>query len=501
LAANARRLIDDPPAVNLKPGALPMLKRLLLLLAIAAVGSVCRATADEEGWRWRSRTIEATGHYYVAESEPTGRSDGRRAFTLAERRPGSAPVSSMEDFSENFGFCRSVANQAEFFGVRKGDIVHGRVVLPRRPDAVAISSAGLGFAALGVATWTNEGERIPPDADIVVIVSKGGEILHRKKFDDLFTDEEIKGFERQATIQHQHVLSLWLRGGWIDDAAEKLVIVCNSPETPSGKPMMRLIDLNSGERSSGSPELALTAVVEMNRVALEPALAVAAEWKLAGLQPVALRVLEDEDLPVRTRLCAAGALAAIGDPSGVQLVTDTIRLRKEKRRLDVMLAVSCAPRVLGTAAIPLLKELAADGWDNGIGLVPRALADIGPAVVPSLIEMLADAKNHPIRQVALQAISRLGPMAKQAVPALTVALRGADLAKDWSMGSGIARALAHIGPDAKAAVPALKHFAIGCCAHLRRLEARGPASSSDLRVDWARADYDAVVDALAKISR
>jgi hypothetical protein len=115
--------------------------------------------------------------------------------------------------------------------------------------------------------------------------------------------------------------------------------------------------------------------------------------------------------------------------------------------------------------------------------------------------MLADAKNHPVRQVALQAISRLGPMAKQAVPALTVALRGADLAKDWSMGSGIARALAHIGPDAKAAVPALKHFAIGCCAHLRQLEARGPASSSDLRVDWARADYDAVVDALAKISR
>lgn len=90
-------------------------------------------------------------------------------------------------------------------------------------------------------------------------------------------------------------------------------------------------------------------------------------------------------------------------------------------------------------------------------------------------------------------------LAKQAVPALTKALRGADLAKDWSVGSEIARALAHIGPDAKPAAAALKHFAIGCRAHLRQVEARGPASAGDLSVNWAKTDYNAVVHALAKI--
>ncbi len=476
-----------------------MLKRFELLLAIAALRLASRATADEPGWEWRSRSIEPTGRYYVAMSEPHDSSDWRRAFTLAERRPGSDRVSSMEDFAGDYGFCRSVANPEEFFGVRKGDIVHGRVVLPRPPDRVFISSAGLGFAALGVAARTNEAEAVPPGTDAVVIVSKNGGILHRKKLADLFPGDEIVGFKRQAALQHRDVHSVWLRGGWIDDAAGMLVIVCNSPSTTSDKPTMRLIDLNSGKLSSGSPELALTAVEEMNRAAMVPALAVAADWKLAGLQPAALCVLEDKKLPVRIRLCAASALAAIGDQSGAQLVTDTIRLGKENRRRDFMLAVIYAPRVLGTAAIPLLKQLAVDEWYDDI--VARALADIGPAVVPSLTEMIANAENPPARHVAIEAISLLGPSAKQAVPALTRALQEADCAKDWRTGSGIARALAHIGPDAKAAIPALKHFAIGCCAHLRKVEARGPASSWDLSVDWARSEYDDVLGALAKVGR
>lgn len=478
-----------------------MLERSASLLAIATVWCGSAAIADEADWNWLARAIEPTGRFYVAISEPPGVSDGRRAFTLAERRLGSAPVLSTEDFFENYGFCKSVANPEEFFGVRKGDIVHGRVVLPRHPRIVVISSTGIGFALLGVTMPANEGELIPPDADIVVIVSRGGEILHRKKLADLFHGDEVAGFERQAVVEHKNVLSVWLRGGWFDDAAKKLVIVCNSPKGDSGKPVMRVVDLKTGEVSSGSPALALRAVEEMNLAAMDSALPVAAEWKLAGLQPAALRVLEDEELPVPTRLRAAMALAAIGDRSGSQLVTDTINLRKEKRRRDVAFAVHSAPRVMGTAAVPLLKQLVADEWDQGIGLVPRALADIGPAVVPSLVEMIADAKNSPIRRVALQAISRLGPAAKQAVPALTKALRGADLANDWRLGKEIAGALAHIGPDAKSAVPALKHFAIGCCAHLRRVEARGPASAGDLSVDWARAEYNAVVDAIAKIGR
>lgn len=79
-----------------------------------------------------------------------------------------------------------------------------------------------------------------------------------------------------------------------------------------------------------------------------------------------------------------------------------------------------------------------------------ALARIGDAAVPSLIEGLADSSPLVRAQVA-RALARMGPRAHAAVPALIIALEDEDLVVRMNA----ARALGQIGPEAQEAVPAL----------------------------------------------
>ena len=86
-----------------------------------------------------------------------------------------------------------------------------------------------------------------------------------------------------------------------------------------------------------------------------------------------------------------------------------------------------------------VKETAAD-----------ALARIGAASVPSLVEALRD-ENPDVRAQAAWALARMGPEAREAVPSLAAAL--AD--EDDRVRQSAARALGQIGPDAAEAVGVL----------------------------------------------
>ncbi|HEX5497809.1 MAG TPA: HEAT repeat domain-containing protein [Thermomicrobiales bacterium] len=79
-----------------------------------------------------------------------------------------------------------------------------------------------------------------------------------------------------------------------------------------------------------------------------------------------------------------------------------------------------------------------------------ALARIGEAAVPALIEGLAD-PNPAVRAQAARALARMGPKGHAAVPALILALED----EHESVRLNAARALGQIGPDAQEAVPAL----------------------------------------------
>ncbi|HEX5444138.1 MAG TPA: HEAT repeat domain-containing protein [Pirellulales bacterium] len=79
-----------------------------------------------------------------------------------------------------------------------------------------------------------------------------------------------------------------------------------------------------------------------------------------------------------------------------------------------------------------------------------ALARIGDASVPSLVEILQD-PDRDVRAQAARALARMGPRAEPAIPALIAALNDSD--KEVRMGA--ARALGQIGPPAAEAVPDL----------------------------------------------
>lgn len=87
-----------------------------------------------------------------------------------------------------------------------------------------------------------------------------------------------------------------------------------------------------------------------------------------------------------------------------------------------------------------------------------ALASIGTAAVPDLIELLQD-RDRGVRSSAVVALRGIGSDAKEAVPYLIRALENAASLKgpiSYALPHYVAKALGQIGPDARAAIPNLK---------------------------------------------
>ncbi len=142
----------------------------------------------------------------------------------------------------------------------------------------------------------------------------------------------------------------------------------------------------------------------------------------------------------------------------------------------------------GSAASPAVPGLVAALRDPDLRIrwfAAEALALIGPsakAAVPALIEalrsrdvaaagvlrgngafMFGAMEDGPIRLIAAEALGRIGPSAKAAIPDLIAAVSGPDS----RVRSEAARALGGIGPDAAAAIP-----------ELLRILTRGPVARS-----------------------
>ena len=95
------------------------------------------------------RQVDPTGRYYIVVKKNGGPEDPGAGtpvtYEIAERKPGSPPVSPGEDSGEDDAI---VSNPD--VRVRQGDPVLGRGSLVRRPSQIVISSTGLGFVGLGV---------------------------------------------------------------------------------------------------------------------------------------------------------------------------------------------------------------------------------------------------------------------------------------------------------------------------------------------------------------
>ena len=81
----------------------------------------------------------------------------------------------------------------------------------------------------------------------------------------------------------------------------------------------------------------------------------------------------------------------------------------------------------------------------------EALGGLGPEAVPALLDVLKDKSSASAQSHAADALGRIGPKAKAAVPLLSQTLK----MDSKGVRRSAVRALGQIGPDAKPAIPAM----------------------------------------------
>jgi HEAT repeat protein len=137
--------------------------------------------------------------------------------------------------------------------------------------------------------------------------------------------------------------------------------------------------------------------------------------KAAEAVPPLVKLLKDDSAPVRAH--AAHSLGQIGAPAKAA-VADLAELVKDpesvvrRQAIDAILATGAEPEV----TMPLMVKLL-EGSDLGIRLrILNTLAETGPPAVPRLIGAL---KNDRAAYWACLVAQEMGPVAKDAIPALT----------------------------------------------------------------------------------
>ena len=186
------------------------------------------------------------------------------------------------------------------------------------------------------------------------------------------------------------------------------------------------------------------------------AVRVAAAWALGDIGtggtsavPRLRALLEDPDPLLRAG--AAHALGEIGDaakPAVRQLIA---RFADGDEHVRWSAADAVGKLKPGTGDLPPLLRLLTDAPGPGRGLAAEALGRIGPearAAVPELIETAFDTRAD-VRWRAVWALGRMGPAAAAAVPLLRRTLQDPDLR--WRA----AEALGGIGPGAVDSLPDL----------------------------------------------
>jgi len=405
------------------------------------------------------RIPDAEGKYYVVCERLGGPEHfgewGPTAFAVAERAPGTPPVTAAKADFENLagqGGRYYRMHEDPDVTVRPGDVVHGRGRFETPPRVVLVSSTGLGFVALDV-----YGPNIPIVSEgrgghAVLVFSLRGTLCHAKKLSDLFTSDEIGRFRSNGST-----LS-WLRGGWINEDRQDLVIVGGNDE-------LRVLNLASGEVRNGGEEDVVRGLSSADPAAAKQALIISADRKLQAAAEPARGILADSHAPADVRLRAAVALAVMGDRSGAGLIHKTALAGQPAnsateawdRQYQRAVAIEYLPEAIGERALPLLDAALCGGKAEGSAAF-KALVKLGAKAVPMLGPTVVDEPDRRLRLAAIGILARLGPPARAAADQLAAALND----EDPLVRIKAAFALANVNPTDKGVLPVLReglHFA------------------------------------------
>ena len=182
--------------------------------------------------------------------------------------------------------------------------------------------------------------------------------------------------------------------------------------------------------------------------------------------PALVAALEDSYEPMRRN--AIYALGAIGKPA-VEPLTDALDAEKEAFEMEPILHI-CDPAhglaAIGASAVPALITALEDDRENVRASAAYALGEIGPVAaeaVDRLIGLLTD-KSEEVRRHATSALGMIKVPVLKTVPALVKVLEDRE---DTDLAFFAAQALTRIGPDATEAVPALGEALMSESAYVR----------------------------------
>ena len=179
-----------------------------------------------------------------------------------------------------------------------------------------------------------------------------------------------------------------------------------------------------------------------------------------------VNALEDSYEPVRRN--AIYALGAIGEPA-VEPLGDALDAEQEAFKMEPILHICDAAHglaAIGAPAVPALIAALKDERENVRASAAYALGEIGPVAaeaVDGLIALLTDAFEE-VRQHATSALGMIKVPASKTVPALVRVLEDRE---DTDLAFFAAQALTRIGPDATEAIPALQEALMSESAYVR----------------------------------
>ena len=182
--------------------------------------------------------------------------------------------------------------------------------------------------------------------------------------------------------------------------------------------------------------------------------------------PALIDALEDSYEPVRRN--AIYALGAIGKPA-VEPLIEALDAEKEAFEMEPILHICDAAHglaAIGAPAVPALITALKDERENVRASAAYALGEMGPVAaesVDALIALLTD-ESEEVRRHAISALGMIKVPASKTVPALVEVLKNPE---DTDLAFFAAQALTRIGPDATAAVPALAEALMSESAYVR----------------------------------
>ena len=186
----------------------------------------------------------------------------------------------------------------------------------------------------------------------------------------------------------------------------------------------------------------------------------------ANAVPVLVDALEEDYEPLRRNTIYA--LGAIGK-SAVERLIDALAAEKEAFDMEPILHICDAAHglaAIGASAVHALMNVLEDERENVRASAAYALGEMGPVAaeaVDGLIALLTD-ESEEVRRHATSALGMIKKPVSKSVPALVRVLEDRE---DTDLAFFAAQALTRIGPDATEAIPALREALVSESAYVR----------------------------------